>query len=115
MKKKEFNKIMKKLIKECREDCDLEHMIADHTYGSQSYFFEGKAVAYKEMASLLELIYEGKGGELDDTTTEEAIAIIKKHNLLNYVIKNKARKCASMYKLTEEEIEVLKKFVKEDS
>lgn len=36
----------------------------------------------------------------------EVLKIVKEHKLLNYVIKNK--KCADMYKLTDEEIDVLK-------
>ena len=37
----------------------------------------------------------------------EALDIIKKHKLLNYVLKNK--KCMNMYHLTEEEIILLRK------
>lgn len=40
----------------------------------------------------------------------KALEIIKKHKLLNYVLKNP--KCANMYHLTEEEIELLKEVLK---
>lgn len=45
--------------------------------------------------------------ELDKDNQEqyEILQIIKKHKLLNYVIKNE--KCATMYQLTKEEIEKL--------
>ena len=39
----------------------------------------------------------------------EVLKIVKEHKLLNYVIKNK--KCADMYKLTDEEIDVLKDWI----
>lgn len=39
----------------------------------------------------------------------EVLKIVKEHKLLNYVIKNK--KCADMYKLTDEEIHVLKDWI----
>ena len=39
---------------------------------------------------------------------EKAWEIVKKHKLLNYVLKNKAAKCASMYHLTDEEKNILK-------
>ena len=38
----------------------------------------------------------------------KALEIIKKHKLLNYVLKNK--KCASMYHLSEEECDFLRSF-----
>ena len=38
----------------------------------------------------------------------EVLKIVKEHKLLNYVIKNK--KCANMYKLTDEKIAVLKEY-----
>ena len=37
---------------------------------------------------------------------DKLLEIIKKHKLLNYVIKNE--KCAKMYNLSKEEIELLK-------
>lgn len=39
---------------------------------------------------------------------DKAIEIIKKHKLLNYVLKNK--KCASMYGLNDDEIKLLKEW-----
>ena len=42
----------------------------------------------------------------------EVLEIIKKHKLLNYVIKNP--KCAKMYHLTEDEIEKLKKWLENE-
>lgn len=39
--------------------------------------------------------------------TLKALEIIKEHKLLNYVLKNK--KCASMYHLSEEDCDLLKK------
>ena len=45
-----------------------------------------------------------------ELTALEALEIIKKHKLLNYVIKNK--KCANMYHLTDEEIDLLKEVLK---
>jgi len=40
----------------------------------------------------------------------KALEIIEVHKLLNYVLKNK--KCASMYHLSDEEIESLKELIK---
>ena len=53
---------------------------------------------------VFELSNRNEGKNIHDKF--KALEIIKKHKLLNYVIKNK--KCASMYKLTDEEIETLK-------
>ena len=41
---------------------------------------------------------------------DEILRIIKEHKLLNYILKNP--KCAGMYHLSEEEIEVLKEVIK---
>ena len=40
----------------------------------------------------------------------KGLEIIRKHKLLNYVIKN--RKCANMYHITDEEIKMLKGVIK---
>ena len=40
----------------------------------------------------------------------EILEIIKKHKLLNYVLKNE--KCANMYHLSKEEIDLLKEIMK---
>lgn len=42
----------------------------------------------------------------------EVLKIVKEHKLLNYVIKNK--KCANMYKLTDNKIEKLKEWIKNE-
>ena len=42
----------------------------------------------------------------------EVLKIVKEHKLLNYVIKNK--KCANMYKLTDDKIEKLKEWIKNE-
>lgn len=42
----------------------------------------------------------------------EVLKIVKEHKLLNYVLKNK--KCADMYKLTDEEIYVLKEWLENE-
>lgn len=43
----------------------------------------------------------------------EVLEIIRTHKLLNYVIKNK--KCATMYHLTDEELNTLKEWVENES
>lgn len=42
---------------------------------------------------------------------DQVLEIIRKHKLLNYVIKNK--KCAKMYCLSDEEIAILDAWIKE--
>lgn len=43
----------------------------------------------------------------------DALKIIKDHKLLNYVLKNE--KCANMYHLSKEEIELLKEVFKNET
>lgn len=42
----------------------------------------------------------------------EILEIIKKHKLLNYVLKNE--KCANMYHLSKNEIKALKEFMEDE-
>lgn len=70
--------------------------------------------------AVLELICEAKSVNFDNDricflreTIEkdlEILEIIKKHKLLNYVLKNE--KCANMYHLSKEEIDLLREIEK---
>lgn len=57
----------------------------------------------------------GQDYEEETDTIEKslkALEIIKNHKLLNYILKNE--KCASMYHLSKEEINLLKEVIKND-
>ena len=70
--------------------------------------------------ALVELICEAKSVNRDDGRVcflrkiiekdLEILEIIKKHKLLNYVLKNE--KCANMYHLSKEEIDLLREIEK---
>ena len=63
--------------------------------------------AYQELGKLEDIEEKHNISSLDDLDKKLTILeIIKKHKLLNYVLKNE--KCANMYHLSKEEIDLLR-------
>ena len=88
-----FNYLLYDIIEKALKDDKKKLEFFECMFTEFTYYIERDPFTLGELAKII-----------------QAFKIIKKHKLLNYVIKNK--KCASMYKLTDEEIEILRKGAK---